>query len=243
MKFFFLFILVALTTAQGAFAEEASFNFPPSYPYADVVGTATTTAVAKDDAAIVAWATTVASYTAGTNVDPVWQDATKGLGAADGTSFNIVCLGRGGEITLEFQQPIIDGTGADFAVFENSFSNQFLELAWVEVSSDGIHFLRFPNFSQTPSPVGGFGTIDAKKIHGFAGKYRAGYGTPFDLAEIRAAHAASLLDSSLFPSSYSADLLANFDEVDFDNIRYIRLIDVVGDGSQHSALRLGADQG
>ena len=243
MKFFFLFILVALTTAQGAFAEEVSFNFPPSYPYADVVGTATTTAVAKDDAAIVAWATTVASYTAGTNVDPVWQDATKGLGAAEGTSFNIVCLGRGGEITLEFQQPIIDGTGADFAVFENSFSNQFLELAWVEVSSDGIHFLRFPNFSQTPSPVGGFGTIDAKKIHGFAGKYRAGYGTPFDLAEIRAAHAASLLDSSLFPSSYSADLLANFDEVDFDNIRYIRLIDVVGDGSQYSALRFTENQG
>ena len=243
MKFFFLFILVALTTAQGAFAEEVSFNFPPSYPYADVVGTATTTAVAKDDAAIVAWATTVASYTAGTNVDPVWQDATKGLGAAEGTSFNIVCLGRGGEITLEFQQPIIDGTGADFAVFENSFSNQFLELAWVEVSSDGIHFLRFPNFSQTPSPVGGFGTIDAKKIHGFAGKYRAGYGTPFDLAEIRAAHAASLLDSSLFPYSYSADLLANFDEVDFDNIRYIRLIDVVGDGSQYSALRFTENQG
>jgi len=52
-----------------------------------------------------------------------------------------------------------------------------------------------------------------------------------------------LLDSSLFPSSYSVDLLANFDEVDFDHIRYIRLIDVVGDGSQYSALRLGADQG
>ena len=52
--------------------------------------------------------------------------------------------------------------------------------------------------------------IVIKPIHGFAGKYRAGYGTPFDLAEIRAAHAASLLDSSLFPSSYSVDLLANF---------------------------------
>jgi hypothetical protein len=243
MKSFFLFVLVAFTTAQCAFAEEVSFNFPPSYPYADVVGTATASAIAKDDVAIVAWATRVASYTAGTNVDPFWQDTTKGLGAAEGTSFHIVCLGRGGEITLEFQQPITDGTGADFVVFENSFSDQFLELAWVEVSSDGIHFLRFPNFSQTPSPVGGFGTVDAKKVHGFAGKYRAGYGTPFDLAEIRAAHAASLLDSSLFPSSYSVDLLANFDEVDFDNIRYIRLIDVVGDGSQYSALRLSADQG
>ena len=243
MKIFFLFVLVAFTTVQCAFAEEASFYFPPSYPYADVVGTATTSAIAKDDVAIVAWATRVASYTAGTNVDPFWQDTTKGLGEAEGTSSNVVCLGRGGQITLEFQQPITDGTGADFAVFENSFSDQFLELAWVEVSSDGIHFLRFPNFSQTPSPVGGFGTVDAKKVHGFAGKYRAGYGTSFDLAEIRAAHAASLLDSSLFPSSYSVDLLANFDEVDFDNIRYIRLIDVVGDGSQYSALRLGADQG
>ena len=243
MKSFFLFVLVAFTAAQCAFAEEPSFNFPPSYPYADVVGTATTTAIAKDDLAIVAWATRVASYSAGTNVDAVWQDATKGLGAAEGTSSNIVSLGRGGQITLEFQQPIIDGTGADFAVFENSFSDQFLELAWVEVSSDGIHFLRFPNFSQTPSPVGGFGTVDANKLHGFAGKYRVGYGTSFDLAEIRAAHAASLLDSSLFPSSYSVDLLANFNEVDFDNIRYIRLIDVVGDGSQYSALRVGGDQG
>jgi len=243
MKYFFLFALVAFIAAQCALAEEPSFNFPPSYPYADVVGTATTTAIAKDDTAIVAWATRVASYTAGTNVDAVWQDTNKGLGAAEGTPSNIVCLGRGGQITLEFQQPIVDGIGTDFAVFENSFSNQFLELAWVEVSSDGIHFVRFPNFSQTPSPVGGFGTVDANKVHGFAGKYRAGYGTSFDLAEIQAAHAASLLDSSLFPSSYSVDLLANFDEVDFDHIRYIRLIDVVGDGSQYSALRLGADQG
>ena len=90
MKSFILLVHVAITAAQCVFAEEQSFIFQHSYPYADVVGTTTTTAIAKDDVAIVAWATRVASYTAGTNVDPFWQDTTKGLGAAEGTSSNNV---------------------------------------------------------------------------------------------------------------------------------------------------------
>ena len=235
-----LFLLGSLLAAHSAFAQSPNFSFPPSFPYPDVVGTASTTAIAKDDAALVAWATGVDNYTAGTNVGTTWQDTAQGLGPADGTSFGIVCLGRGGQITLTFQFPIFDGAGNDFAVFENSFSNVFLEIAWVEVSSDGVHFVRFPNFSQTDSAVGGFGEVAAKKIHGFAGKYQRGYGTPFDLAEIKAAHAAALQNPLLFPSSYSVDLLANYSEVDFDDIRYVRLIDIVGDGSQQSALRNSA---
>ncbi|MDQ8195003.1 thrombospondin type 3 repeat-containing protein [Coraliomargarita sp. SDUM461004] len=236
-ELYLIFALLVYVAVPSGYADALVFDFPPDYPYPGAVGTETTTAVSKDDVSIVAWATGVYDYSPGTNVDAVWQDSTKGLGAAQGTSYEIVCLGRGGSITLEFQQPIMDGSGADFAVFENSFSDSFLELAWVEISSDGVHFVRFPNFSQTPSAVGGFGIVDANKVHGFAGKYRAGYGTPFDLAEIKAAYTTAVNDDSIFPISYSDALVANYEFVDFNQIQYVRIVDVVGDGSQVSALR------
>lgn len=61
-----------------------------------------------------------------------------------------------GEITLSFESGISDGSGADFAVFENGFDNRgsiFGELAYVEVSSDGKHFARFESDSLTGKPV------------------------------------------------------------------------------------------
>lgn len=126
------------------------------------------------------------------------------VGPADGT---IVSLGDSGIALLVFDPPISDRDGPDFAVFENAFNDSFLELAHVEVSSDGIHFLRFPSVSLTDTgqQVGSFGAVDARKIHNLAGKYRVLYGTPFDLAD--------LPDSSVW---------------DRYAVRYIRLIDVVG---------------
>ena len=41
----------------------------------------------------------------------------------------VVSLGEGGTITLRFEPPISDGDGDDFAVFENSVVEGFLELA------------------------------------------------------------------------------------------------------------------
>ena len=100
-----------------------------------------------------------------------------------------VSLGDGGSATLRFEPPITDGTGFDFAIFENAFNDTFLELAFVEVSSNGIDFVRFPavSLTQTDTPVGSFGEVDATKINNLAGKYRARFGTPFDLAELPAA--------------------------------------------------------
>ena len=96
------------------------------------------------------------------------------LGAADAAvdPANVVVLGDSGRITLTFSGVIYNGPGFDFAVFENGFSDTFLELAWVEVSSDGTHFFRFPGFSLTPSAVGSFGTLDPTNIEGLAGKFR-----------------------------------------------------------------------
>jgi len=93
-------------------------------------------------------------------------------------------------------------------VFENSFSDTFLELGYVEVSSDGVNFFRFGNDSLTESPVGGFGAVDPTDIGGFAGKYRQGYGTPFDLA--------LLIDTSGL--------------LDTNNVKWVRIVDIVGDG-------------
>ena len=97
-----------------------------------------------------------------------------------------VSLGDGGSATYFFDPPLRDGDGPDFAVFENSFSDDFLELAHVEVSSDGSYFARFPSVSLTPVDVqvSSFGTIDARHIDLLAGKYRGFYGTPFDISRI-----------------------------------------------------------
>ncbi len=108
-------------------------------------------------------------------------------GNATGIADNeVVSLGDGGTAVLSFDYPVTDGDGADFAVFENGFDSHFLELAFVEVSSDGVHFYRFPAISHTQveEQVGTFGLLDPTKINNLAGKYEVGFGTPFDLAEL-----------------------------------------------------------
>jgi hypothetical protein len=119
----------------------------------------------------------------------------------------LVSLGDGGIATLSFNGFIYDDTGADFAVFENSFDGMFLELAFVEVSSDGVNFFRFDAVSLTPNSVqlDNNAQMDATYIHNLAGKYRAGYGTPFDLAE---------LDGNA--------------GLDISKITHVRIVDVVG---------------
>lgn len=127
--------------------------------------------------------------------------------ALDAPDHKVVSLGDGGSAILTFEKPVKNNEGYDFAVFENSFDDYFLELAFVEVSSDGENFVRFPAISltQTDSQIDGFGQLEAANIYNLAGKYRAMYGTPFDLAE--------LTDST---------------NIDINNITHIKIVDVVG---------------
>ncbi|NLI82303.1 MAG: PEP-CTERM sorting domain-containing protein [Deltaproteobacteria bacterium] len=184
-------------------------------PYAPAAGQPGSTAIHKDDAAFVGWATGWQNYIVGTYdnsttpVDSRWQTPEKALGKAVGDSYDIVTLGKGGSITLTFASGIGDGVGWDFAVFENSFNDTFLELGYVEVSSNGTDFFRMLNDSLTPGPIGAFGSVDSTNIDGLAGKYRQGYGTPFDLA--------SLAGVSSF--------------LDIHNILYVRIVDICGDGT------------
>ena len=164
-------------------------------PFAPAAGQAGTTAIAHNSPLFVGWATSVNRLIRGPIdiYDPTGDLATYGfasdvLGISDaaGTNLPVLSLGDGGAITLNFALPITDGPGADFAVFENGLNDFFLELAFVEVSSDGATFHRFGAFSetQTATQVGSFSLLDPTNIHNLAGKYRSGFGAPFDLAEL-----------------------------------------------------------
>ena len=201
-KNFILFIVLSALLPLSAAAQFA--------PEADQPGT---TAIHADSSVFVAWATGCVTQRGpikigGDSIASFGHD-TLAIGAPGGV-YDVVSLGDGGVATLTFASPICNGQGPDFAVFENGFHNTphvFLELAFVEVSSDGVNFFRFPAVSNVPADtqVGSFTVMDATLIHNFAGKYEAFYGTPFDLDEVE--------DSPL---------------LDKNNVTHVRIIDVVG---------------
>lgn len=148
------------------------------------------TAIYVDSAVFVDWANNCNLQRGWMNIADTslgktsYGNVSSAVGKADN---NVVSLGDGGSATLFFNKPIANGNGYDFAVFENAFTDDFLELAFVEVSSDSLNFYRFPAVSntQTGSQIETFGTLDATKIHNMAGKYRLYYGVPFDLEELK----------------------------------------------------------
>ena len=187
-----------------------------------IVGTEGCQAIHCQDTAIRAWATSCTVVRGPQDVTRPTVFASFGteseaVGAIDTfNTMNVVSLGDYGSAILTFDTPIQDGEGYDFAVFENSFDDSFLELAFVEVSSDGVNYFRFPAISNTPTDtqVDGFGSLAADKLHNLAGKYRGGWGTPFDLAE--------LPDDTL---------------LDKTNVTYVKVIDVVGNINPRYATR------
>ncbi len=179
--------------------------------FAPPAGQPGSTAIYKDSSVFVNWASQCIVNRGLQDIsDPglgfasVGADSS-GIGKAGTTG--VVSLGDGGTAELRFPKPIVNGPGPDFAVFENAFDDHFLELAHVEVSSDGNSFFRFPSVSntQTSTQVGGFDSLDARKVRNLAGKYRANYGVPFDLEELK-----------------------GIAGLDLQNITMVRIIDVVG---------------
>ncbi|HEX5176641.1 MAG TPA: H-X9-DG-CTERM domain-containing protein [Chthoniobacteraceae bacterium] len=207
MKTCALLFLAIIANCRGAIV--ASFD-----PAAGQPGSL---AIARDDSRIIGWATGVNELHRGLQAvdDPdlggvTWGDAEFALGPADAQidSFPVVSLGDAGWIDLAFANPITNGAGADFAVFENGITDTFLELAFVEVSSDGVEYVRFPAISLTPTnaQIDGFGALEATNLYNLAGKYRRGFGTPFDLDDL----------VSMAPS------------LDVSRITHVRVRDVVG---------------
>ncbi len=154
----------------------------------------------------------------------------RGGGALMG-SLDVASLGVGGSLTLGFDVTLTDGPGADLTVFENGFfdtgfNGVHSEVAWVEVSSDGASFARFPaKYGGGTGPFSPFGTtalgtygnlagsrcvhsnVDTNAIPPLAAA-QAG-GTAFDLAD--------LVDHPL--------VLSN--DVDLAAIQFVRLVDSV----------------
>ena len=213
---------------------EAAYTGIADWPYDGAAGVPGSLAISKDDPGILGWATGFVNYVQGSPVSSSFGDPAKGLGAAQGTSMDVVTLGNGGQITLTFASPIQNGPGPDFAVFENGFADSFLELAWVEVSSDGSNFVRFPNFSFTNDIAAG-GSLDPRDLLGYASKYRQGFGTAFDLDELRFAHQAAQSNPQEFSPEFQQQLVSNYGSLDLNSIRYVRLIDIIGDGSSFDA--------
>lgn len=167
-----------------------------------------------------------------------YSDAALALGPVTGDTFDVVSLGdlptgstQPGTITLSYSRPLANLPGADFVVFENGtyslyttpggsvIGQVWAELAYVEVSSDGLNFARFPSRSLTANPVGAYGTLDPTNVYNLAGKhvnaFGESWGTPFDLEALKT-----------HPLVGGAAPL-----VDLGDIRYVRIVDVPGTGS------------
>lgn len=194
-----LLILCNLTLLQGLVAQ-----------YHTEAGLPGTNAIHSDSSAIKGWAVKYFIKRGYVQIND------KGLGTATGGSDNSctgkadnisVSLGDSGYAIVSFAEPVSNIPGPDFAVFENSFDGQFLELAFVEVSTDSSRWIRFPSASLTQNSVqtGSFGITDPSRINNLAGKYKVMYGTPFDLNELK--------DSS---------------GIDINSINYIKILDVIG---------------
>lgn len=172
--------------------------------------------ISSTNPAILFWASQVVDYSPGAVLSNQYLNAGNALGAAYGADghtnqYHVAGLGDQGSITLGFPVPIADGTGPDFAVFENGFADYagelaFCELALCEVSSDGTNFFRFPTHSLATEPVDYWAEPSA--YGGFAGKHVLGVGTPFDLR-----------------------LLAGTPGLDVRRVTHVRIVDVRGDGS------------
>ena len=204
----------------------------PAGPYPPGPGLPGSDAIAADHPGIRSWANGVASFFPGPQRKGSASSTTANYGSlasilgptsVTGTDADyppasssgtpaapVLSLGDGGSVTVTFPRPIRNGQGPDFAVFENGFSTGsavFAELAFVEVSSNGSNFVRFPAVSLTPTTLqnGAYSTIDPTNLRNLAGKHPAGWGTPFDLAD-------------LTPSA----------SLDPNRITHVRLVDVVG---------------
>ncbi len=168
----------------------------------------------------------------------------RGEGEWGGNSLDVCTLGNGGSIELGFEgaRYIFDGPGPDFIVFENAFQTldtqppndptglYFAELMFVEVSTDGEVFARFPAFTTNTEPVhAGLDGLDAAQYSGFAGVHPvyANVDTnaidPFD-PSAAGGDAFDLANLATHPLVLSG-------AVDLNRINRVRLVDIIGDGS------------
>lgn len=134
-------------------------------PVASCIPLALLSLLSSNAAAQSRYATAVVDYQQGSGggifvLDNI-LDGPQG-GGFGGGSLDVLSLGEGGQVTLGFDVTITDGPGADLTVYENGFviggsGSVFAEVARVEVSTDGLHFARFPAHYTDPGALANWG--------------------------------------------------------------------------------------
>jgi prepilin-type processing-associated H-X9-DG protein/prepilin-type N-terminal cleavage/methylation domain-containing protein len=171
-------------------------------------------------------------------------DPTQALGGPSGLgdyqgSLNVYRLGIGGSITLGFvDEAITNGTGADFVVYANPFyvngnpTEDYAELSFVSVSSDGVHFATFPTVSKTTGPVAMYGNINPANVSGFGGV------TPV-YANVTASAIDPFYPAAAGGDAFDLSALSNSPLIgegylNLNDIRYVQITDVVSGTSVDS---------
>jgi hypothetical protein len=182
----------------------------------------------------------VINYLPAPGVAASFSNRASALGPANGS---VVSLGdlnaqqiddglAAGTITLAFEAPIMNGPGWDLLVFENAgalFPPPFVfaELAYVEASTNGMDFARFPSIAlnvETGSGIPGdteinatfgraFAGINTTNVKNLAGIHPSALGTSFDFDDLIS---AALVQSGI---------------VNLNDIRFVRLVDIPGNGA------------
>ena len=184
-----------------------------------------------------AFATKVISYDTNRQAGGGIFDPAKALGPPVASNLAVHSLGVGGYLTLGFDVTITDGPGADFLVFENAFAISaggpiFSEAVFVEVSSNGQDFARFPTLYQGPAASGGrYATSWAGYFTGFAGIKPSNGGkagvSNFDVVQA-GGDSFDLADLTSHP-------LVLAGKVDLARISQVRMVDVIAGVSRDSS--------
>ena len=199
------------------------------------------------------FATSVVSYQqGGTSGGGLFNQANvlggpRGAGINAG-SLDVLSLGQGGNVLLGFSVTLVDGPGEDFTVFENPFYspigtfNAFAEAAFVEVSTNGVDFARFPSFYAGPAaPQSAIGSLPVGTFSGLTGglpvlvNTSIGLGDAFD-PTVSGGEAFDLAD-------LAADPLVASGVVDLTAIHFVRVVDVVAGVDADSTGQLIYDNG
>ncbi len=168
-----------------------------------------------------------------------------GTGLHEG-SFEVCTLGVGGSLTLRLDSPALDLAGTDLVVCENPFYvlgtlDSFAEVLFVEVSSDGTNFARFPTrYTGAAGPFSPFTGVPVAAYRGFAGvmPVLAGPGpalAPLDVA-LHGGDAFDFADLADHP-------LVLAGTVNLGAIEYVRLVDAAAGIAQDSFGTLVWDAG
>jgi len=177
--------------------------------------------------------TRVVEFTGGGSIDGI-LGGPRGMGASQGST-HVLSLGVGGHVTAAFNVVIVNGPGEDFIVFENPFfvnetaGMVFAELVYVEVSTDNTHFVRFPSVSTTAGPVGPCEGIEPENVTWLAGVWPVL--ANIDTNEINPFNPDEAGGDAFDLDDLVDDPLVQSGLVDLQDINYIRLIDILGDGS------------